>query len=197
MKVYAFFRKLLRGLFIGLFRVEVSGTENIPADGPLLVCPNHLSNWDPIIIAAVADRQIRFMAKSSLFKIPLLNTLLKALGVFPVRRGAADTTALKTAIACLKSGDAVGMFPQGTRCIGVDPASTEIKHGVGMIAYRSGADVLPVSIKTKGYRIMPFRKVQITFGKVIPYGELGLVNGNNAEYHAAAEYIFGKIVGLL
>lgn len=197
MKTYAILKKLLKGFFIWLFKVEVKGEENIPNDKALLVCPNHISNWDPIIIGAVSDRQIRFMAKASLFKIPLLNILIKALGVFPVHRGTADPTALKTAIGYLKNGDAVGMFPQGTRHIGEEPKGTEIKSGAGMIAYRSKCDVLPVSIKTKGYRIIPFRKVSITFGEVIPYESLGFEKGNQAEYTKAAEIIFDKVLELI
>ncbi len=197
MKLYAFLKKTLRWFFIGLFRVEIKGQENIPAENPLLVCPNHLSNWDPIILAAVCDRQFRFMAKASLFKIPLLNTLIKTLGVFPVRRGEADPTAIKTAISHLKNGDAVGIFPQGKRYIGIEPKNTGVKSGVGMIAYRSKADVLPVSIKTKGYRILPFRRVYINVGKVIKYEELGMINGTQAEYTKAAEYIFENITKLI
>ena len=197
MKTYAFFKRLLKGFFIGLFKVEVNGEENIPKDKALLVCPNHISNWDPIIIGAVTDRQIRFMAKASLFKIPLLNILIKSLGVFPVHRGTADPMALKTAIGHLKNGDAVGMFPQGTRHIGEEPNGEDVKSGVGMIAYRSKADVLPVSIRTKGYRILPFRKVYITFGEVIPYESLGFEKGNQAEYTAAAKMIFDKVLELI
>ena len=197
MKVYAFLRKILKNVFIGMFRVEVTGAENIPEDKALLVCPNHLSNWDPIILGAVFDRQIRFMAKSSLFKIPVLNMLIKALGAFPVNRGTADPTALKTAINNLKNGDAVGLFPQGTRYSGTEPKDTEIKSGVGMVAYRSKADVLPVSIKTKNYKICIFRKVYINIGKVIPNEDLKLENGNQAEYTRATEYIFEKVLELL
>lgn len=197
MKIYAFLRKILKNVFIGMFRVEVTGVENIPKDKALLVCPNHLSNWDPIILGAVFDRQIRFMAKSSLFKIPLLNLLIKALGAFPVNRGTADPTALKTAINNLKNGDAVGLFPQGTRYYGVDPKDTEIKSGVGMVAYRSKADVLPVSIKTKDYKMCIFRKVHINIGKVIPNEDLKIENGNQTEYTKATEYIFEKVLELL
>lgn len=197
MKLYAFLKKILKSFFMGLFRVEFVGEENIPENGSLLVCPNHLSNWDPIILAAACDRQVRFMAKASLFKIPLLNVLIKTLGVFPVRRGEADPTAIKTAINHLKNGDAVGIFPQGKRYIGTEPKNTEVKSGVGMIAYRSKADVLPVAIVTDKYRILPFRKVKISVGKVIPNAELGIENGTQSEYTAASEYIFSKIKDLI
>ena len=73
MKVYAVLKKILQGFFMSLFRIELIGAENVPEDKPLLVCPNHTSNWDPVLLGAACDRQIRFMAKKSLFRIPLLN----------------------------------------------------------------------------------------------------------------------------
>jgi len=123
--------------------------------------------------------------------------LIKALGAFPVKRGAADIAAMKTAIGHLKNGDAVGVFPQGTRCFGKDPKDTEVKNGVGMIACRSKADVLPVAIKTKKYKMLIFRKVYITIGEVIPFEDLGFENGNQEEYSKASEYAFGKVLELL
>ena len=197
MKLYALFRLLFKKLFTFIFRIEVKGQENIPKTGAVLVCPNHISNWDPVLLAAVCDRQIRFMAKVSLFKIPLLGALLRALGAFPIKRGEADPQAIKTAIKCLKDGSAVGMFPQGKRYIGVEPAETAVKQGVGMIAYRACADVLPISIKTKKYRIIPFRKVYINIGRVIKYDEFGFENGTQAEYTKASEIVFEKILELI
>ncbi|MBE6718078.1 MAG: 1-acyl-sn-glycerol-3-phosphate acyltransferase [Ruminococcaceae bacterium] len=196
MKLYAFLKKLVQGFIKFLFRIEVQGEENIPKEGAVLVCPNHISNWDPIVLGVVFDRQIRFMAKASLFKIPLLNALIRTLGAFPVKRGAADPSAIKTAIKLLGEGDAVGMFPQGTRYIGTEPGNTEVKSGVGMVAHRANVDVLPVQIKTKNYRILPFRKVYIKIGDCIPNSELGIENGTRDEYTNASRYIFGKILDL-
>lgn len=197
MKLYAFLKKILKNVFWGLFRLEVEGEENIPNDNALLVASNHISNWDPIILAVASDRQIRFMAKVSLFKIPILCLLIKALGAFPVHRGEADPSALKQAINYLKNGDAVGIFPQGKRCMKKEPKDTEVKAGVGMIAYRSKADVLPVSIKTEKYKILPFRRVYIKFGKVIPNADLKIESGTQLEYKNASNYIFEKILELV
>lgn len=196
MKLYAFLKKLVQGFVRFLFRIETEGEENIPKEGAVLVCPNHLSNWDPIVLGVVFDRQIRFMAKASLFKIPLLNVLIKTLGAFPVTRGSADPSAIKTAIKLLVDGDAVGMFPQGTRYIGKEIAETEVKSGVGMVAHRSKSDVLPVLIKTKKNRILPFRKVYIKIGKCIPNSDLKIENGTRDEYTNASQYIFEKIIEL-
>ena len=197
MKVYAVLKKILQGFFMSLFRIELIGAENVPEDKPLLVCPNHTSNWDPVLLGAACDRQIRFMAKKSLFKVPLLNVLIKTLGAFPVERSSADPTALKTAIKHLKNGDAVGVFPQGKRYMKIEPRETGVKHGIGMIAYRAKCDVLPVAIITKGYKIVPFKKVTIKIGEVIPYENLGVNEGHQAEYVSASEFVFSKILELI
>ena len=196
MKLYLFFRKILKGFFFGLFRIEVNGVDNISVQGPLIVCSNHVSNWDPIILAVVSRRQIRFMAKHTLFKIPVLRKLLRALGAFPVNRQTADLTAIKTSIAYLKDGEAVGIFPQGKRYRGIDPWQTKVKSGVGMIAYRSKADVIPILIRTNENVIKPFRKVRVDIGNIIRNNELGIENGTQAEYSNGARYIFDKILEL-
>jgi len=197
MKLYKFLRKHLKRIFTWALRLEISGEENLPKDKAVIVCSNHISNWDPIVLAAVFERPVRFMAKASLFKIPLLNTLIRTLGAFPVNRGSADPASLKTAINTLKNGDAVGVFPQGTRCMNQEPSQTEIKSGVGMIAYRSGADVIPVSIKTKNYKMKLFRKVYVKVGKVIPNAELNISSSAKSEYESASRLIFDRILGLL
>lgn len=196
MKLYAFLKMIFKRLFTFVFRIEVTGSENIPEEGALLVCPNHISNWDPVLLAAVIDRQIRFMAKESLFKIPAFGWFLKTLGVFPVKRGEADPSAIKTAIKHLRDGNAVGIFPQGKRYIGIEPAESEVKQGVGMISYRTQSDILPIAIKTKKHRILPFRKVYINIGEVIPFEKLGFEKGNQEEYKKASELVFMRILDL-
>lgn len=196
MKLYSFLKTCLGAFFTALFRIKIEGKENVPAEGAVLVCPNHISNWDPILLAAVSDRQIRFMAKSSLFKIPVVSSILKAVGAFPVNRGSADPSALKRAIANLRNGDAVGIFPQGTRYRGVHPVVSSVKSGVGMIAYRAKCDVLPVAIATKGYKTSIFKPVYIKIGKPISYGELGLEHGTAEEYNYAAKLIFDRVLEL-
>ena len=197
MKFYTFCKKFLNGFFSALFKIEVKGAENVPGGVPLLVCSNHLSNWDPVLLGVAFDRQIRFMAKKELFKIPLLSSLIKLFGAFPVNRGSADPSAIKTAIGLLKENECVGLFPQGTRFPKQDPKNTEIKNGAGMILYRSHSDAIPVSIKTKNYKILPFRKVFISIGKPISYDELGFEHGTQAEYTQASKLIFDRITDLL
>ena len=198
MKLYSVLYKLFAPFVRFLFNIHVHGEENIPKEGGLLICPNHISNCDVVILgAATRTRQIRFMAKSELFRIPLLKQLISALGAFPVKRGEGDVTAVKKTIKLLKENQTVGMFPQGKRYVGQDPAQTEIKHGAGLVAFRAGVAVLPAAIKTKNYRIVPFRRVDVIFGKPILFDEFNFTSGNRNEFISASEKIFDSVKALL
>ena len=172
------------------------GKENIPKEGGYLLCANHIAVRDVILIGATCPRQIKFVAKKELFSIPLLSTLIKALGAVKLDRGGNDVAAIRKSIEIIEGGDIVSIFPQGHRYPKVDPSSTPIKNGAGMVAYRSGCDVIPVFIRTKGNKYGLFRKVEIVYGKPIKNTELGFVKGGNDEYKAATEQIFKEILKL-
>ena len=194
--------KSLAGAVSALYRIEVVGAENIPEDTErtqmpgFLLCSNHIANLDPVVIVAAIRIKINWMAKESLFKIPGLSQLIRALGAFPVNRAAGDVGAIKRTIAQLKDCRSVGIFPQGHRRPGVDPRTTEIRYGAGMIAYRSGCDVLPIAIETKKRKLLPFSKTVIIVGKRIPFDELGMTEGNTETYKRATELIFDRICTL-
>ena len=197
MKLYKVLYKILAPLLRFIFNVHAHGEENIPEEGGLLICPNHIAAVDVIIVAVVTrKRQIHFMAKAELFKIPVLGKLIKALGAYPIRRGEGDVGAIKKTITLLKEGKTVGMFPQGTRYKGVDPHKSAVKHGAGMMAHRGNVPVLPVAIITKGHKVSLFKRVDVVFGKPISPEELGFENGNRAEQIAASEKIFTEILKL-
>ncbi|MGH2919431.1 MAG: lysophospholipid acyltransferase family protein [Solirubrobacteraceae bacterium] len=101
-------------------RLEVEGLEHVPLDGPLLVCANHDSYWDPVAvgIAAIRHRQIRALSKSSLWNVKGLNKVLDGMGQIPIVRGMGDADALDRAIEALRDGACVGIFPEGTRSLG-------------------------------------------------------------------------------
>ena len=90
----------------------------------------------------------------------------------------------------------MSIFPQGHRYPGVNPASTPIHNGAALIAYRSGCDVLPVSINLKKGRYGFLRRVEVVFGKVIKYEDLGFKDGGKTEYEEASAKIFGEIIKL-
>ena len=197
MSLYSFLYKPLSPFFKFFFRVKLSGSENEPKDGAYLACPNHLSNNDVLITAACLKRKVHFFAKAELFKIPVLKQLITALGAFPVKRGAADVSAIKKTIQLLDEGKCVGLYPQGTRRRGVDPRQTEVKAGIAMIVYRKDVPILPICIQTKKMKILPFRKTFVTLGKPIYRDELGFKKGTKSEYENASHIIFDRITEML
>lgn len=197
MSLYTGFHICLGAIVRCIFRVKVEGGENLPDDGAFIVACNHLSDADPVILAASVKnrRQIRFMAKKELFKVPLLAQLVKALGAFPVDRGGADVGALKYSLSLLKNGEVVGIFPQGTRHPKVHPSGTSVRNGVGMLAKRSGAMILPACIETKNFKLIPFfRRTYVRFGT--SYQPTFEKEGSEA-YPEIANQAFEQILALL
>lgn len=191
---------LLRAIaspFIKFFcRLKIHGKENLPADGGYMICSNHIAIRDVFLIGVGCNKPVKFIAKKELFSIPVLRSVIKSLGAIPIDRGGSDVGAIKSAITSIKHGNAVAIFPQGHRNPGVAPEETEVRNGAGMIAYRSGCNVVPVCISAKDHRYRIFRLVNIIFGKPITNSELGFVNGGNEEYKAATERIFAEIISL-
>ena len=98
------------------FRVRIHGRESVPNTGPVILASNHTSYIDPPLMAmAMMPQVISFMAKESLFKVPVLGTFITWLGAFPVRRQDGDRQSIKTGIALLNEGCFLGIFPQGAR----------------------------------------------------------------------------------
>ena len=181
---YVKIHHLLKPLIDFLHPCEVKGMANLP-DEPVVLCPNHSSWWDPILLigALRCDYPLRVMAKKQLFRIPFLRTFLRKLGVFPVDRGNSDISALKNSIQGLKEGWSLMLFPEGTRVR--RGKEITIKGGAAMIAIRSGVRMVPVYIGTKK-RL--FHKTPIVFGK--PYTPLySGRRGTAEEYQSNAEEI--------
>jgi 1-acyl-sn-glycerol-3-phosphate acyltransferase len=143
----AFFPRLVRAtlgrLLRLLYRTRLDGVENIPAGGALLA-GNHVSYLDPILMWSVSRRPIHFMAKRELWDSKLLAWALPRLWGFPVNRGEPDRTAITTATDLLKSGELVGLFPEGGRA-GSDGALREAQGGAAFIALRADAPIVPVA----------------------------------------------------
>ena len=199
-KAYINIKKWLAAPVRFLFRIHGHNVENEPdeSEGPYVVISNHIANLDPVCICAVIDKQQpHFMAKKELFKVPVVGAFIKAIGSYPVDRKSSDITALRNTINLLKNKDCVGIFPQGTRVPGIDPASATVKNGIGLIAARSGADVLPVCVKTKGGKVKMFRKNYLVIGKLIKNEELDVENNKGSEGHQKiAEQIFDGVCEL-
>lgn len=170
---------------------RVTGRENIP-EGAALVCANHSSMSDPILVAFALTKahQLHFMAKIELFRIPVLGSILRKAGIFPVDRSKTDVTAVKTAMKYLKSGEKVGIFPEGKRV--AEDESGDAKSGAIRLAMRTGAPILPVYVpRTK----RPFKRVNIVIGK--PYNiELDKKSASAEDYDRCAAELMDKINGL-
>ncbi|MGC4046036.1 MAG: lysophospholipid acyltransferase family protein [Armatimonas sp.] len=124
--------------------IEVKGEENLPKEGAVLLVSNHISYLDPCLIGDGSPRRVSFMAKAELFENKLLNWLLRGVDCFPVRRGEADTSAIKAVLSQLKEGRCVVIFPEGKRS--PDGDLQEAEEGAAMLATRTGCPVVPVYV---------------------------------------------------
>lgn len=182
-----------------LCNMRVRGAENEPTtdQGAYLVIANHRTWADPIYLCCVLKHgQPHFMAKKELFKIPLLNLLIRALGAYPVNRGGADVGAIKHTIEMLKAGVCVGMFPQGHRYNKVDPRKTPVKTGAAMIALKAGVPVLPVFIKVKNNKHFFLCRKEVIVGKPISIEEMNYDPEALGEYQRVADYLFERVCEL-
>ena len=168
--LYKIGRALVRFAYLFIFRIKVTGTENIPQKGGIIFCSNHRSNHDAPLVFIAQTRQLTFMAKDSLFRFKPFGWFLTKLGAFPIKRGAGDIGAVKKAIEIVEAGNALVMFPEGTRNRTEQPV-LEFKNGAGLIAKKGNALMIPVAI-SGSYRW--YAKKIISFGTPIDlcdYGE--------------------------
>ena len=155
------------------FRLSSRGRENLPGGGYVLAA-NHTSNLDPwpLGMPLFPRRQLRFMAKSELFK-PVLGQFLRAGGAFPVRRGEGDLEAIETAVELVRAGEIVVMFPEGTRRRkGVRKKYRARPHtGAARIALSANAPLIPAGIKGTD-RISRLGPLRVAYGKPVPLDDL-------------------------
>ena len=141
---YKIFKVLCRIWYGTILRTLVIGAENIPASGAFILAANHVSNWDPPFLGTFIDREVCYMGKEELFGNPVMAAICRGLHVFPVKRGAADKSAIKTALKLLREGNCFGIFPEGTRSKTGRLGKAEA--GVSLIAAMSKAPIIPAAI---------------------------------------------------
>jgi 1-acyl-sn-glycerol-3-phosphate acyltransferase len=179
--VCAFLRTTVYPLYGGC---RISGVENIPLAGPVILAPVHFSNLDPPLVVIHQKRKIYVMAKEELLKARVLGRILHSLDVFAVRRGSADTEAIRRAIALLETGHAVLMFPEGTR--GDGKSLGPLNAGAAMLAKKTGAKIVPVGINGTQF-VLPKgggkgrrHRMTVVYGKPFTFDEVA-GDGSNAE----------------
>lgn len=173
---YRFVRAVVGGLIWCLGGITVRGSENIPTIGPVILAPNHRANIDPPYISLATTRQMHFMAKEELFRVPVFGRIFRGVEAFPVKRGTADRAALRTAINLLKEGRVVTIFPEGTRSPNLSLQDAE--KGFALIARQSGAPIVPIAIEgtekmlAKGAKRLRRGHVTVTVGKPLTVAEI-------------------------
>ncbi|MEX0787058.1 MAG: lysophospholipid acyltransferase family protein [Dehalococcoidia bacterium] len=182
-------------------KFEVVGRENVPLEGPLILASNHLNNADPPAIALALPRLPTYMAKREMIRWPVLGPAFKWFGAFPVRRGEADLSALRTAGEVVNDGKMLVMFPEGTRSR--TGGLTQGHAGTGLIALRTGAPVLPVAITGTEVITWPWLfvkplsvpHVKVTIGEPFHVPPVGRINSETAK--EATDLIMRRIAALL
>ncbi len=165
MTAYLAARSILRPTMKVFWRFRVEGTENVPLTGPLIVACNHVSYMDPVALGVACPRSLAYMAKVELFRMPLLGQLITALGAYPVERERSARAAIKRSVQLLRSGGAVGIFPQGTR---VRDSNAKAHTGVALLALLSGAPVLPACVVGSA-QAARLGQIKVAFGTPIAF----------------------------
>src|SRR5919108_3004892 len=169
--IYDIARIVLTPPTLLLYRAAAIGVDNVPPSGPVILAPNHFSQWDHFFAGVYLRRKIRFMAKSQLFSNSFIEFVFAHGGVVPVRRGQRDEEAFITAHAVLDRGGCMLMYAEGGRSrsgrLG-DP-----RPGVGRLALESGVPVVPVAIHgslgVRGWKRLRFPKVTIQYGEPMTF----------------------------
>lgn len=191
---------LARICFSVFSKCKVEGTESIPPRGPLIVAANHLSNADPALVMASLNRRLYSLAKQGLFENPLTSIIMKGMGTHPVNREGNDLGALRWALNLLDQDKAILIFPEGKRSR--NAALERSRPGIGYIALRSQAPVLPIAITgTENipgmWRVaFPLCGITVKIGQpfTLPYIEGKL---NRSLLQQASDIIMGRVSDLL
>jgi len=199
--LYGVFHYLALTIYDICFRGEVSGLENIPKHGAFIIACNHASHLDPPIVGSLVPRQMAFFARKTLWKPGVASWWLDGVGTIPVDRdGGADVSAIRRVLQTLQGGKALILFPEGTRS--PDGKLQPAKPGVGLIACKTQAPVLPVRIfnsheafgRKGGMRLGT--RVSVCFGPVLPHAAYDPPGYGKDRYQKVSERIMTAIAAL-
>ena len=176
------------------YKVEYIGLENIDRKDGFIIAPNHITEFDPLLIAMASKRLFYYIAKCELFQNPLLAKAIVGLNGFPIMRGKGDMRAINYAVELIRRGEVLCIFPEGTRS--ADGMPHEAKSGVGYIARHAAADVVPTAIYMED-KDKKGSKVIVKFGEPIRYSDMGFTDGGKtSENKRVAKRVMDEIVRL-
>ena len=147
-----------------IFRGNLIGRENIPQKGSFILVSNHGSLLDPPLLGHAIGRNISFMAKSELFRIPILGFIIKSCGAYPVKRGIVDKLTIKIACEKLSNNNSIGIFIDGTRQ--KDGRVNKPKKGAALLSFKNQKMLLPVAI-INSHRLFKLRFFLPFFTKIV------------------------------
>jgi 1-acyl-sn-glycerol-3-phosphate acyltransferase len=205
--VYALAKLVVPPVIRFWVRLDCQGLEHIPRQGPVIIAANHISYFDPLCLAVFIDaagREVRFLAKSELYRNPLLGWVLRSAGQIPVYRESRDAArSLQDAVAAMREGAAVAIYPEGTTTRNPDFSPMKAKTGVARLAALTGAPVVPVGmwgahlLFTRG-KIGPFRRGIRVVVRAGPPMDLGLLPDAPTEVlNDARDRVMDAIAGLV
>jgi len=187
---YDFAKFILWSIFRGGFGLDVHGQAHVPKRGAFIVASNHVSFLDPPVIGVACPRRLVFMARADLFRHPVLGRVLRGLRVMPLVRGESDVSAIRSAVARLRRGEAVAIFPEGGRQ--ASGALGMARRGVGLLAITAQVPIIP-AIVTGTYEALPRHarrvrraKIRVAFGPPIAYTDASLSRQECSRRHHEA-----------
>lgn len=186
------FAKVFLGFFYKiLFRFRITGLDNIPATGGVILCANHQSYNDTPALAIACPRNLHFMAKQELWANKFFSKLFDSLDAIPVNRAKPSMESFKRTVEILKNGGAIGIFMQGGRRDEID--YDDVKSGVALFAIKGKAPVVPVNI-TSTFRL--FSKVTVNIGAPISFEELWDTKVRTEQLNVSAQRVIDAIAKL-
>jgi 1-acyl-sn-glycerol-3-phosphate acyltransferase len=205
--IYALAKAVLPPVIRFWVRLDCQGLHHIPPSGKVIIAANHISYFDPLCLAVYIDaagREVRFLAKSELYRNRLLGWVLRGAGQIPVHRESRDAArSLQDAVAAMREGAAVAIYPEGTTTRNPDFSPMKAKNGVARLAALTGAPVVPVGmwgahlLFTRG-KIGPFRRGIRVVVRAGPPMDLGLAPAATlGAVNDGRDRVMDAIVGLV
>ena len=191
--VYDLARMILTPPTLLFYRARAIGAENVPTSGPVILAPNHFSQWDHFFAGVFIRRKVRFMAKSQLFTNPIIKWIFRHGGAFPIRRGHHDEEAFKTAHTVIGRDGIVLMYAEGGRSRSGDLG--EPKRGVGKLALETGVPVVPCAIhgsaSVRSWKRLRFPKVTVQYGEPLVFP--AVENPTREQQQEVANKVFDEV----